>query len=81
MGCEVLGQQSVPNVARLVKEAMVMMERDRARKAKQAKANPTKAKDCFTLATTKNKGGKGKSVGSLDEASGLENISVVRKPT
>ena len=32
-----IGQQSVPNVARLVKEAKVRMARDRARKANQAK--------------------------------------------
>ena len=47
------------------------------KKGKAGKGKSTKAKDCFTLATTKNKGGKGKSAVSLDEteASGPENIS------
>ena len=35
---EAIEQQSVPNVARLVREAVVMMARDRVRKEKQVKA-------------------------------------------
>ena len=39
-----LGQQSVPNVARVVKEAKMRMARDRARKASQAKGKPMMAR-------------------------------------
>ena len=41
---EVIGQQSVPNGARLVREAKVMMARDRVRKTRQSKAQLTVAK-------------------------------------
>ena len=53
MDSEVIGQQSVPNVAKLVREAKVMMARDRARKASQAKAKPTNAKEKAKVASDK----------------------------
>ena len=48
---EVIWQQRVPNVARLVREAKVMMARERARKANQAKAKPTMAKEKAKVAS------------------------------
>ena len=50
---EVIGQQSVPNGARLVREAEVMMARDRARKGSQTEAKPTKAKEKAKVASGK----------------------------
>ena len=50
---EVIGQQSVPKGARLVREAEVMMARDRARKASQTEAKPTKAKEKAKVASDK----------------------------
>ena len=50
---EGIGQQSVPNVARVVKEARVMMERDRARKASQAKAKMMIAKEMAKVSSGK----------------------------
>ena len=47
---EVIGQQSVPHVARLVREAKVMMARNRA---SQASAKPTKAKEKAMVASGK----------------------------
>ena len=42
---EDIGQQSVQNVARIVKEAKVRMARDRARRASQAKGKLMMAKE------------------------------------
>ena len=60
---EVAGQQNVPNVARLVREAKVMMARDRARKARLAKAK-------------KGKGGKIASTADIRKV--LQSLSVTR---
>ena len=48
---EVIGRQVVPNVARVV--ARVMMARDRARKASEAKANMMMAKEKVMVASGK----------------------------
>ena len=48
---EVIGRQVVPNVARMVKEARVMMAWDRARKASQAKAKHMMAKEKAKVAS------------------------------
>ena len=48
-----IGQQSVPNVARMFKEAKVRMAMDRARKASQAKAKMMMAKEKAKVASGK----------------------------
>ena len=53
MDSEDIGQQSVPNVARRVKEAKVRMARDRARKASQAKGKLMMAKEKAKVASGK----------------------------
>ena len=50
---EDIGQQSVPNVARMVKEAKVRMTRDRARKASQAKGKLMIGKEKAQVASGK----------------------------
>ena len=50
---EDIGQQSVPNVARMVKEAKVRMAMDRARKASQAKGKLMMAKEKAKVASGK----------------------------
>ena len=51
--CFALVDSEVPNGARLVREAKVMMARDRARKASQTEAKPTKAKEKAKVASGK----------------------------
>ena len=48
-----LVDSDLPNGARLVREAKVMMARERARKASQTKARPTKAKEKAKVASGK----------------------------
>ena len=50
---EDIGQQNVSNVSRGVKEAKVMMARDRARKASQAKGKMVTAKEKAGVARDK----------------------------
>ena len=50
---EGIGQQIVPNIARMVKEAKVRMARDRARKASQAKGKLMMAKEKAKAASGK----------------------------
>ena len=50
---EVIGQQIVPNVARMDKEAKVRMARERARKASQAKGKLLMAKEKAKVASGK----------------------------
>ena len=52
---EVIGQHSVPNVARMVREAKVMQARDRARKANQAKGKLMMARRKDKAKVTKGK--------------------------
>ena len=53
MDSEVIGQQIVSNVARLVKEAKVRMARDGARKASKAKGKLMMAKEKAKVASGK----------------------------